>query len=180
MVMPRKRLFFYDTEFIETQGSIDLISIGIVSEDGRELYCVSREFDARNANSWVMRHVLPKLPPHYERLSRAMIRHRVQEFLKPTPADPVALWAYYGAYDHVALCWLFGAMVDLPCGMPMWTRDIKQLCAELGDPKLPDKPDDAHDALADARWVREAWVFLRRLQDSGADAEAWEAPCSRS
>ena len=47
--------YFYDTEFIEgtkktwwgktTPPTIDLISIGIVDEDGREYYSISKEFD---------------------------------------------------------------------------------------------------------------------------------------
>lgn len=33
--------FFYDTEFIEDGKTIDLISIGIVAEDGLEYYAVN-------------------------------------------------------------------------------------------------------------------------------------------
>ena len=42
--------YFYDTEFIEDGSTIELVSIGIVAEDGREFYAVSTEFDASNAN----------------------------------------------------------------------------------------------------------------------------------
>ena len=37
--------YFYDTEFIDNGRIIDLISIGVVAEDGREFYAVSTEFD---------------------------------------------------------------------------------------------------------------------------------------
>ncbi len=37
--------FFLDTEFIEDGRTIDLVSIGVVAEDGREFYAVSTEFD---------------------------------------------------------------------------------------------------------------------------------------
>ena len=33
--------YFYDTEFIEDGSTIELISIGVVAEDGREYYAVS-------------------------------------------------------------------------------------------------------------------------------------------
>ena len=33
---------FYDTEFIENGRTIELISIGMVAEDGRELYLVNQ------------------------------------------------------------------------------------------------------------------------------------------
>ena len=38
--------YFYDTEFIENGRTIELISIGVVAEDGREFYAISTEFDA--------------------------------------------------------------------------------------------------------------------------------------
>src|SRR5258708_14654710 len=50
--------YWYDTEFIEDGKTIDLISIGIVAEDGRELYLQSVEFDPRKASQWVKDHVL--------------------------------------------------------------------------------------------------------------------------
>ena len=45
--MGRVRRYFYDTEFIEDGTTIDLVSIGIVDEAGREFYAVSTEFDER-------------------------------------------------------------------------------------------------------------------------------------
>ena len=39
--------YFYDTEFIEDGRIIDLVSIGVVDEHGREYYAISTEFDDR-------------------------------------------------------------------------------------------------------------------------------------
>ena len=50
--------YFIDTEFIEDGKTIDLISIGIVAEDGREYYAQSVEFDHRKASEWVKENVL--------------------------------------------------------------------------------------------------------------------------
>lgn len=55
--------------------------------------------------------------------------------------------------------------MDLPKGWPMYTRDIKQWCDELGNPQLPEQGKGEHHALADARWSREAWLFLADYQD---------------
>ena len=55
------RRFFYDTEFIEDGTTIDLVSIGVVDETGREFYAVSTEFDPSKAINWVRRNVLDKL-----------------------------------------------------------------------------------------------------------------------
>ncbi|MBO0838834.1 MAG: 3'-5' exoribonuclease, partial [Actinobacteria bacterium] len=54
--------FFYDCEFIEDGNTIDLVSIGMVDETGREFYAVSTEFDASRAINWVRRNVLAQLP----------------------------------------------------------------------------------------------------------------------
>lgn len=163
-----KRRYFYDCEFIERPSTIDLISIGMVGEDGSEYYAVSSEFDESAANLWVRENVLALLPPAAERVPRAEIRDGLLDFLKPSKADKVELWGYYSAYDHVALCWLFGPMVELSPGMPKYTRDLKQWADILGNPRLPKDPENEHHALADARWVREAWHFLEQIEQGRA------------
>lgn len=40
--------------------------------------------------------------------------------------NPINLYGYYSAYDHVVLCQLFGKMIDLPKSFPMYTIDLKQ------------------------------------------------------
>lgn len=159
-----KRRFFYDCEFIERPCTIDLISIGVVGEDGSEFYAVSSEFDANAAVPWVRENVFPYLPPEAERESRASIRARLLDFLKPSKADPLELWAYYGAYDHVTLCWIFGSMVELPEGMPKHTHDLKQWANALGNPRFPKDPENEHHALADARWNVTVWQKLKQIE----------------
>ncbi|WP_428743140.1 hypothetical protein [Tenacibaculum sp.] len=39
-------------------------------------------------------------------------------------------YAYYADYDWVLFCWLFGRMVDLPNGFPMYCKDLKQMLDE--------------------------------------------------
>lgn len=41
--------YFYDTEFIEDGHTIDLISIGVVAEDGRSYYAISKAFNPKKA-----------------------------------------------------------------------------------------------------------------------------------
>ncbi|MGU3434083.1 polyadenylate-specific 3'-exoribonuclease AS [Actinomycetes bacterium M1A6_2h] len=143
--------YFYDCEFIEDGRTIELVSIGVAAEDGREYYAVSTEFDPERAGKWVRRNVLPKLPPFSSPLwrSRAQIRDELLEFL--TVAPSIELWAWVAAYDHVAVCQLWGPMTALPRAMPRFTRELKQLWEDSGSPPIPPVPDDSHDALADAR-----------------------------
>ncbi len=39
-------------------------------------------------------------------------------------------YAYYGAYDWVVFCWLWGKMINLQTGFPMYVRDLKQMLDE--------------------------------------------------
>jgi hypothetical protein len=153
--------FFYDTEFIEDGLTIDLVSIGVVDEDGREFYAVSTEFDPDKAGPWVRENVLDKLPAPADKAwrDRASIREDLMKFLSPR-GESVELWAWFAAYDHVALAQLWGAMPALPRQLPRFTRDLRQRWEDVGKPVLPAPPTDAHDALADARHNLARWQVI--------------------
>ena len=53
--------YWMDTEFIERPYTIDLISIGLVAEDGREFYAESSEVDWTKASHWTLETVRPQL-----------------------------------------------------------------------------------------------------------------------
>ena len=171
----------YDLEFLEDGRTIELISIGVVTEDGREYYAVNRllavnslagwRFRRRvRKHRWLMENVVPHLPkPHGDRRltmpkrwlfdyaspavkSRGRIADEVMDFIRAAGPD-VELWANYGAYDHVCLAQLWGRMIDLPEGVPMFTHDIQQEAQRLGLSwdDLPKQETGEHNALADAR-----------------------------
>lgn len=147
--------YFIDTEFAETGGkpvpTIDLISIAIVSEDGRPYYAVSSEFDYGNCNAWVQKNVFPHLTEH--RTPRFTIKQEVLDFVGSDPSPE--FWGYYCDYDWVVFCWLFGNMVELPQNWPMMCMDLQQWWIHLGRPDIkPPQPVNIHDALADADWNR--------------------------
>ncbi|AZA11786.1 polyadenylate-specific 3'-exoribonuclease AS [Corynebacterium gerontici] len=144
--------YFYDTEFIEDGTTIELVSIGIVGEDGSEYYAVSTEANHHLANRWVRENVLAKLPNPSNKAwkSRDTIRREVLEFLTRVDQRP-QLWAWVGAYDHVVLAQLWGDMRSMPKQLPHYTRELKQLWEMAGKPSLPGVPEGSHDALVDAR-----------------------------
>jgi len=142
--------YFYDLEFGDTASVVTLVSVGVVAEDGREYYAVSSDFDPLVVHPWVADNVLPQLPPSSTWRSRSTIARELEAFFG---ADPV-WWAWYGAYDHVALCQLWGAMPELPRQLPRFTLDVRQLWEHLGRPPLPVQETGLHDALADARHVK--------------------------
>lgn len=264
--------YFYDTEFLEgaqrkrllgipygrTKPTIDLISIGIVSDAGQEYYAVNREFNLKEAWNrhdfleqtpfekyhgfsgrkyyWIRENVLRSifddwksgLEFNYRNFKKLLhkygktteqIKQDIQVFVYRNECiefrlnsegfsfndivavkTPISFYGYYSAYDHVALCWLFGKMIDLPKGFPMYTNDLKQMMdsgamlevdisnlptgnvedflntlkkiGQIEDPdrskKLKQHPDfprqvNEHNALADARWNKKLYEFLKKL-----------------
>lgn len=154
--------YFLDTEFVEDGHTIDLISIGIVAEDGREFYAESSECDLDRASPWVKENVLPHLRGKSD--CRAAISAALMKFVGD---DKPEFWADYASYDWVALCQLFGTMLDLPEGWPMFCMDVQQLRWMQRYPyeKIP-VPESArpHDALSDA-WECKAkyeWLWEHR------------------
>ncbi len=185
---------FFDCEFIEgfhkplfgkRRHFIDLISIGMITEDGREYHAVSNEYKYSDASDWVRENVIRK---EYNNLSddvkelcsetdfhlfvgksNAQIAEEIVKFVGgyyfyKAPCSgcgeyrvdhEVEFLTYFGAYDWVLMCSLFGTMENLPKGFPYYSTDIKQmmdhagLSAEWKDEKCPE-PSNAHMALVDA------------------------------
>ncbi len=293
--------YFIDTEFIEgkqdktilgikygtTKPTIDLISIGILAEDGREYYAISKDFNFKEAwnrfqleddNSvgarigclpskkkvyWIRDNVLKPiflyLLPNdidliakyyrfiisarelnntiiklvairlfiYKNLKRLIdkygktnkqIAEEVREFVKCNCQKGIqqscdhydsngkcnnkpTFYAYYADYDWVAFCWLFGKMIDLPKGFPMYCIDLKQemdnrvntcklkvrsktdgfsereyfigdhyntrfqeMIKYIKEHKDYPKQTNEHNALADAKWNKQLYDFLSKLQ----------------
>lgn len=157
--------YWYDSEFLEDGRTIDLISIAFVAEDGREYYAVNADMDLPRIlqDSWLVKNVMNQLPPSDEWKPKTQIAEEVLGFLTDDGKTP-ELWAWYAAYDHVAYAQLWGKMIDLPKGLPMYTHDLRSLL-DWKLPKhlhgyLPKQADGVHDALEDARHlkVRYDWV----------------------
>lgn len=160
---------WFDTEFIEDGKTIDLLSIGMVKDDGSVFYAECAEADHSKASDWVKANVLPHLT------GRVYPRHIIAEGIKQFVGAKPEIWAYYADYDWVALCQLYGTMMDLPKGWPMYCRDVKQLCDSLGNPKLPEQVGGEHHALSDAKWTKQAWEFLMASTFEADDKDLWDA-----
>lgn len=155
--------YFIDTEFDEPgrgpQPTITLISIGIVAEDGRELYAVSSKVHREDCCRWVQENVWPLIGDDV-RMTKSEIRDVIQRFIGDDSSPE--FWGYYADYDFVVFSWLWGAMVSLPRGWPYVCLDLKQEAARLAvrlSDLVPD-PVGAHNALVDARWIRDAHAAL--------------------
>lgn len=186
-----KRRVFYDWEFLENGTTIMPISVGMVDREGKEYYAVNSDMDEEvvKKHEWISRNVWPHLPvngyteaptsvgggktemrPSYlgtlDRTSTFVrplwvIRNEILAFLSPEDSD-LELWGYYGAYDHVTLAQLWGPMIKLPKGIPMFTHELMQLWELAGQPEKPLASITDHKAIDDAR--RNHYLFERCFQ----------------
>jgi len=237
---------------IKPNNTIQPISVGICSSDGREYYAISKDFNLKEAwnkydlkessvkdligggvytqkEYWIRENVLK--PIFYELINKDInfhnydnlftykyfkelinkygktnkqIAEEIEEFCKEKNRNYYNLpkgqgyrtigekgeevyqntkfcskpefYGYYSAYDHVVLCWLFGKMIDLPNGFPMYTIDLKQEMDriqkfhidryKMGNLKsfaqYP-KQTNEHSAIHDARWNKKLYTFLKDL-----------------
>src|SRR5258707_324656 len=82
---------------------------------------------------------------------------RSAALFKPSSVSIRSSGLYFADYDWVVLCQLYGRMIDLPKGWPMYCRDLKQLIEMQGFQLVEsDKqaPLSAHNALNDAQWCK--------------------------
>lgn len=186
--------YFYDTEFLENGRTIELISIGIIAEDGREYYAINSDMpvDDIRKDDWLLENVWKHLPligykttlrsigggktavrtSHPGILDRTntlvkpkwVIANEVREFLLKEDTQETELWADYAAYDHVVLAQLFGRMIRLPKGIPMYTNDLQTLLGITGaHHEIPEQEGDLHNALEDARHLMRSYTIVEDL-----------------
>lgn len=163
---------YHDWEFLENGETIKPISVGMVREDGEELY-----YEFQNApwseifdNTWLRANVVPGLSFSEKTLAHPLeIRDLVENFLfRAHKVDKkLELWGWYSAYDHVCLAQLFGKMINLPNWCPMYTHDLKQEFDRLGNPEYKRQTEGLHNALEDAKFLRSKhlWLENRTWQD---------------
>ena len=175
--------YYLDTEFIEDGKTIDLISIGIIDQNGRTYYAVNRECDFAKANPWVRENVLhpmgiydsfdiranPGSPEISPRLRETILASRFHETIASEilrfigSDDEIEFWADYCAYDWVVFCQLYGTMMDLPKRFPMYCNDLQQALTTSVADKLPPHTDQ-HHALKDAIWCKNAHEAVLKLR----------------
>lgn len=167
---------YHDWEFLEdgVTNSVYPISVGMVREDGKELYHVFMQapWHLIENHDWLSQNVIPNLDATTINVADTKtIRYEVNEFLREASEhSTIELWGWYSAYDHVCLSQLFGRMVDLPDFVPMWTNDIKQEAHRLGNVRIPDQREPSekpHNALDDARAELRMHQWLMRYEKGG-------------
>lgn len=161
--------YFYDFEFYEDGSTIDPISLGMVDENGNELYLENVNFDWNRvpADHWLWDNVYPHLEGADSEYaaSKFVMGDAVNGFIEKTEGNQ--LWGYFADYDHVCLAQLFGKMVNMPSHIPWYTLDIKQEAVRLGISTLPAQDEIEHHALSDARWNLKAFNYITTMDEEG-------------
>jgi hypothetical protein len=172
--------WYLDTEFLEDGVTIDLISIALVSEDGKAEYYAGNSgcsIGRIQNDPWLMKYVWPHLPPYAfpggaesfwktkDHLRADLLR--LFDIVRGTAIHgQPEIWADFASYDWVAFCQIFGRMIDLPSGLPMFCMDLMQDLRQQGIKRseLPKQdPQTEHSAIEDARWLRKAHRFAQGL-----------------
>lgn len=155
---------FFDTEFIEDGRAINMLSIGLVREDGATYY--AEVIDSISlwdtADPWVKENVIAHLKSNNteEFVPELKLKKQIAKDIVEFVGEDPEFWAYYADYDWVVLCQLYGRMIDLPKGWPMFCRDLKQYAMDRGIEKIELLNEKEHDALSDALWVKKAYYLL--------------------
>ena len=160
---------FQQTEFNQEVDPIQLISLALVAEDGREFYAISSEFDESKLDDWLKANVMPILMGHVTQpasspgettrwiihgredtppaptMTLMEIRAGVEEFIGTKDGNP-EFWAYYGDYDWYLFTRLWGFR-HMPKNFPFLCMDVKQYQKHLGSPKLPAAWKPEHNAI---------------------------------
>lgn len=166
--------YFYDTEFEDNGKTIIPISIGIVSEDNRELYLINKHYmntwfneepyrwnnEESNPSQWVIDNVLCNITEEdveeygsYVDYWQNHIKRFISDNNTYTHRSEIELWGYYSSYDHVLLAQTFGPMINLPQPIPMFTNDLMSFKKDL----KPEQDEAVHHALYDAQWNKKLW-----------------------
>jgi hypothetical protein len=180
---------FYDTEFLEDGKTIELISIGLVREDGKELYLINKDMDVNRIfkDDWVRQNVIKGIFDelefrflmenggrgrfdftsdefwyliHQYGHTRKEIADRIVEFVGKNPI----FYGFCVSYDHVVLCQLWGKMIDIPKGWRYYSRDLKQTADENDFDTSLIRHTKEHNALDDAKWNLKLYRQLLEIE----------------
>lgn len=162
-------LIFIDTEFSDLDPyNGELLSVGIVALDGRELY-IECAYDGPTSD-WVSKHIVPQLKE--EKLSREQTIDAIISFLGRT--DPYAV-AFVDNYDVIYLTKYFGAgnlpfkWMSIDFASILFAMGINPVKFQRGENGAKDfykklgidtKKYRHHHALDDARILRDAWLKM--------------------
>jgi hypothetical protein len=160
--------YFIDSKFIDDGKTIELISIAVVAENGREFLRYNDDFQEERAMEWVCVNALPYLPqrPLFSEgsaktgLWRSPLEIGI-ELLEFIGSDPEPeFWANVAAHNWVAVCQLYGPLAALPKGWPVFCQSVQQLRAYLDHQEFSGINGQESNALSAAKECKACYDYL--------------------
>lgn len=159
---------FFDTEFTGLRKETTLISIGMVSEDGRTFYAEFTDYDKTQVNDWIVENVIANLK--YDSMWVGVNgdnRHmecvgdgeRVCEALRKwlSQFDEVQLVSDVCHYDMVLFADIFGGAFWIPENVSPCCYDINQDIARRLHCSMMEAFDASREGLLET-WVPEVKI----------------------
>lgn len=176
---------FFDTEFTGLHQNTTLISIGIVSEDGKEFYGETNDYNRNQVNEWIQENVInglslqntrPGITRYYE-LPTQMVCFGNSDFIKQqlnnwlTTFEFVEIWSDTLAYDWILFNQIFGHAFNIPKNVYYIPFDIatvmkiKNVDPDTNREEFAEMKKDSqkHNALWDAKVIKACYNKLKEL-----------------
>lgn len=159
---------FFDTEFTGLHQGTTLISIGMIAEDGRELYCELNDYDKTQIDDWLQDNVIENLH-NTNPINTEQLRKTIEGFIEPY--DKVEIWSDCLSYDWVLFNQIFGHAFNIPKSIYYIPFDLSSMLKIYGyDPDIDRKlfsemgNETKHNALSDAKMVKACYDKILRLE----------------
>jgi hypothetical protein len=153
---------YFDTEFTGLHKNTTLISIGLISDDGRSFYAELTDYDKSQVDNWLQTNVIDNLimGSEYDNRNDFYIKHRHpmdapeenqyslqlrcdKNVLKDELSkwleqfDEIEVWSDCLSYDWVLFCDIFGGALNIPKNIYYIPFDLCTLFKENGiDPDI--------------------------------------------
>lgn len=181
---------FFDCEFTGLHQNTTLISIGMISEDGRKFYAEASDYDRSQVDDWINENVLAyrwyhtnrfeqDVPYYYVYGNKVSIAHELKKYLNQF--DKVELVSDCAHYDMMLFINLFGTAFDIPENVCPTCYDINQDIAKFhnvdGYTAFDISREDIllnngieiegakHNALYDAEVIRALYNILNKKEN---------------
>lgn len=156
---------FFDTEFTGLHQKTTLISIGMVTEDGRAFYAELNDYDKDQLDPWLSEHVIGNLTGKHV-LSTSELATELRMFLGQF--DTVEMWSDCLAYDWVLFNNIFGGAFSIPKNVYYIPFDLCTLMKVKGvDPDINreayagfEEDQSKHNSLHDAQVIKACYEKL--------------------
>ena len=156
---------FFDTEFTGLHKNTTLISIGMVAEDGRELYCELNDYDKSQVDDWIKDNVIGNLY-NTNPIDTKQLQKTIEGFIEPY--SEVEIWSDCLSYDWVLFNNIWGHAFNIPKKIYYIPFDICTLMKVKGvDPNINreelaglEDGGQKHNALWDAKVIKACYEEL--------------------